>query len=445
MAKIYPFRGIHYDINIVGDLSKVVAQPYDQINDKLRETYYARHPFHLTRIIKGRTEPDTDKDNVYSRGGDYLAEWMRDGVLKRDEKPAIYAYHQEYKVDDEIRVRKGFVALAKLEAYGEGVKAHERTLAAPKQDRFNLMVTTEANTGQIFMLYSEPERLINKALDTAIVGKEPDFLATDDFGCIHKMWRVTDKKAIREVKTHMEPMTLFIADGHHRYETAVNYMTHMKKLKKKCVKGATENFNNCMMTFVNVDEPGLTILPTHRLIYGLEDQKVESLLNNAMEYFTIEHFPLGDNDEKAVKNVLDAMKTRQKNENLFGLYMKGDNEIKLLSLKDNHAMENLVPEMSDDWKKLDIAILHTILMDKFLGIDREKLEAKTNVEYFRDPVEPFKKARDDDHYQLVFLVNPTGVEQVKKVAANGERMPQKSTDFFPKLLSGMIMNKMMIE
>ncbi len=455
MAKIFPFRGVHYNVNTVGDLSEVVTQPYDQIKKDLREKYYIRSNFSFVKIIMGRTEPDTNEDNVYTRAGDYLSEWMRDGVLIRDDKPALYVYHQEYEVEGEPdpRVRKGFIPLVELEDYLEDnldddkvkIRPHERTLAAPKLDRFNLMLTTESNTGMIFMLYSEPELEVNKALDKQIEGKEPDLLATDDMGNLHKVWAVTDENTIKHVQALMEDLPLFIADGHHRYETAVNYMKHMKKTGRTFPDGVTQNFNNCMMTLVNVDEPGLSVLPTHRLVHDVPPELIENLVSRAMQYFSVEHFPLSMGDDVAVKKVLDAMKARQKDEHLFAMYIKGDDEIKLLSLKDESMMNELVDDMSDDWKKLDIAILHTILLDKLLGIDDEKLTAKSNVDYLRSPYDTLKKVKDDDKYQCMFLVNETSVEEVKKIALHGEKMPQKSTDFYPKLLSGMVMNKMILD
>lgn len=445
MAKVFPFKGIHYNTKIVNDLSEVVTQPYDQIKDDLREEYYKRSNYNFVRIIMGRKEPDTNLDNVYTRAAHHLSEWMRNNILIRDEERAFYVYHQQYEVDGETRVRKGFIPLVELQEYGAGVKAHEKTLAAPKQDRFNLMLTTKANTGMIFMLYSEPEREVNIALDNAIDGKEPDLQATDDFGCIHKVWKVTDPNTIKLVQEKMENLPLFIADGHHRYETAVNYMKHMKEQGAKWDDDVTENPANCMMTLVNVDEPGLTVLPTHRLIHDVPDELITNLPSKVMEYFSVEHFPLGDNPDETVRKVLAAMKDRQKDEHLFAMYIKGDDELKLLSLKSESIMDEMIDGVSDDWKKLDIAILHTILMDKLLGIDSEKLAAKTNVDYKRCAIDTFKTTRDDPMYQCMFLVNPTSVEDVKRIAMHGEKMPQKSTDFFPKLLSGMVLNRMILK
>ncbi|MCD6216978.1 DUF1015 domain-containing protein [bacterium] len=447
MAKIFPFRGVHYNVSTIGDLSDVVTQPYDQIDKELREKYYEQSTFNFVRIVMGRPEPITETENVYTRAGDYLSEWMRDGVLIRNDKPALYVYHQEYMIEGESepRVRKGFIPLVELQEYGEKIQAHERTLEAPKLDRFNLMLTTEANTGMIFMLYSEPEREINKALDEQIKGREPDLLATDEMGNLHKVWAVTDEATIKRVQTLMEPLGLFIADGHHRYETAVNYKKHMLKEERTFPQNASENFHNCMLTLVNVDEPGLTVLPTHRLVHDVPPELMENLVSKAMEYFSIEHFPLSVGDDVAVQSVLDAMKARKHDEHLFAMYIRGDDEIKLLSLKDESVMNEMVSDFSDDWKKLDIAILHTILLDKLLGINAQKLADKTNVDYLRSAYDTLKKVKEDKKYQCMFLVNETGVKEVEKVALHGEKMPQKSTDFFPKLLSGMVMNKMILD
>ena len=432
MSEIIPFRGFRYDLAQVKDLSLVVTQPYDRISDEDQRVYYGRSPYNLVRLEKGRRKPEDNGENVYTRAGALLSEWVRKGILKRDETPSLYVYHQEYEFRGERLVRKGVITLGKLEP--EKVHAHERTLKGPKEDRLRLMRATETNFGHIFMLYSDRTRRADQALEGAIAGKPPTAEAQDEFGNRHLVWQVTDAGVIREVQSALADKDLYIADGHHRYETAVNFMHECEE--KGWRPAAPESFNARMMTLFNLDSPGMTIRPWHRLVHGLSGFEAGALLGQVEKDFeVVRHASL-----EAVEKALQAGRKRH----TFGFYAGG--AFATLTLRDERLrlMDQLLSGgQSSDWKRLDVSILHTALLERYLGIDAKALEEERNVTYTGDPRDAVAKV-DSAKEQALFLVNPTSPEEVRRVADHGEKMPQKSTDFYPKLLSGLVIHKMEI-
>ena len=431
MAHVIPFRGIRYDKDKVGDISRVVAQPYDRIGEKEQEIYYVRSPYNIVRIIKGKAFPSDDGENMYTRAAAFLNEWLSRGILKRDRAPSIYAYHQEYTFDGARLTRKGVIALGKLEP--EKVHAHERTLKGPKEDRLRLMRATEANFGHIFMLYSDPARRADAGIEKAIKDISPTIEATDDFENTHRVWRITDPTVIATVQAALSDKDLYIADGHHRYETAVNFMHECQE--KGWRPAAPESFDARMMTLFNIDEPGITIRPIHRLIHGIPDFNAERCVAKAKEDFEVRGYP----DLAAMEEGVKAGKSRH----TFGCYTGG--EFFTLTLRDESLMDRLIPEgRSKDWKRLDVAILHAAILDRLLGIDAKALEEQKNITYTRDPQDAVKKV-DSGAEQIFFLLNPTSPQEVIRVADHGEKMPQKSTDFYPKLLTGLVLTKMEID
>ncbi|MDK9700630.1 MAG: DUF1015 domain-containing protein [bacterium] len=431
-TKIAPFRAVIYNTNKVGDLAKVVTQPYDKIGPDLRAEYCNRSPYNLARVIKPVNDPALPPDNGYKTAGDLFKKWFDEGVLIRRPQPALYAYDQEYDVDGTTYVRHGFVGLLDLDAGKDLVKAHEKTLAGPKADRLKLMRADEANEGHIFMLYSDPTLTISDFVAKGRTGT-PLLETKDDFGCTHRVWEITDSAILSGIAKGIEDKLLFIADGHHRFETAQNYLAECKEKGWKPL--GVESFTHRMMTFINLDEPGLTILPTHRMVRDLPTFDGNAFLEKAKAWFDVKSFT----DRTAL---LEAMKLPGHH---FGLSANDIDGYTILTLRDEKVMDELGPkEQSKAWKRLDVTILHTLLLDKLLGIDSAKLESQAHVDYARDPNGALDK-RENGKYQAVFLINPTGVKEVKEVAEQGEKMPQKSTDFYPKLLSGLIMMKMEIQ
>ncbi len=433
MAKIYPFRAFRYNQKKVPDIGAVFAEPYDKITPELQKRYYQRHPHNIVRFSKGETTPKDDaQHNQYTRAREFLDKCIAEGILVRDEREALYIYDEIYSLPGApAKTRHGFIALGQLEELGKGgVMPHERTLAGPKADRLNLMRATAAQSGLVFMLYSDQDNDV-----TGVLSREsqrpPDIEARDDNGVIHRVWVVTDKSIQQKVMALMADKTLFIADGHHRYETALNYRREMKEKGARCLLG-NETYDNHIMAFVSMHDRGLTILPTHRLIFNLTPAQIASFPEELTKFFNIERCA-------DLADLLRRMEMNKDDEHRYGLYLGG--EFTLMVLKDEADAAKLMrPDASDDWKRLDVSIIHAIL-EHLLGIDKKKLEEETNVAYERY-ADLAVKMVDEGRYQMAIFLNPTKAWQVAKIAENGERMPQKSTDFYPKLYTGLVINKL---
>ncbi len=430
MANIYPFRGYRYNPELVKDLNQVATQPYDKIDKNKQEEYYQKSEYNIVRIILGKDEGNQDRYNI---AVECFQKWINEGILIQDNEPSIYAYWQEYEVNGKRMIRKGFVGLGKLEGE-EGVKGHENTMEGPKADRLNLLRATEANFGHIFMLYSDPEKKIISMLDNSVDSNNPLIKVTDEDGNRHLLWQIKDQKVIKRIQDKMQEKTLYIADGHHRYQTALNYMKECQE--KGWVSRGVEGFENRLMTFINIDDPGLSILATHRLVYGINSFNPGNFLKEALNEFAIKSF----NSRKGLYEEME----RQKDKAVFGFKGKGLDGYYTLTLRDEKGIGELLPGKAASLKKLDVIILHKAILEKYLHIDEKALNEKKNLDYVRYRDEALTQFEKGD-YQAVFLMNPTKVVEVKQVADEGEKMPQKSTDFYPKLLTGLVINKMEIK
>jgi uncharacterized protein (DUF1015 family) len=433
MATIKPFRGVRYNPDLAGDLSLVISQPYDRVRYGLQDQYYDQSPYNVVRIVKGRALPDDRPDqhagpNVYTRARAYYDQWCAEGVLVQEPRPAIYVYHQTFAVGGARMTRKGFVAALELSPFDAGiVLPHERTHAGPKVDRLRLLRTLEANLGQIFMLYPDPENRVSGLLDASIADRQPDVDATEMYesDVRQQLWAVTDADAIRAVQDEMAcKRNLIIADGHHRYETALNYRDEMRARHPGAPADAA--FNYRMVTLVSMDDPGLVILPTHREVFGAGTNPAE-VLARAEEGFEVT--PAADLDA-----CLAQMAEREA-EHAFGLYAEGRYHV--LALKDPARIEGWIAgDRSLDWKSLDVSIAHKVLLERVAGLPAEELETQAILRYHRDPALAIENV-DRGESDFVLLLNPTRIEQVKACAGHGEKMPQKSTDFYPKMVTGL--------
>jgi len=430
MATVEPFRGYRYNPKIVSDLKDVVAQPYDKIGPELQAEYHQRSPYNIAHVTKS-IEKNQDPETAYSKAGAMFQEWIKKKVLVQDVKPGYYAYFQIFKSDGKTYTRKGLVGLVALEG-GTGVRAHEKTLAGPKADRLRLMRATEGNDGQIFMLYPDPDGVVNRIME-GHAKTTPLIEVPDDFGEIHKLWQITDPQDIKDIKQALADKELFIADGHHRYETAVNFMNECRQKGWKPV--GVESYTHRMMTLISMEDPGLVVLPTHRLIRDLPDFHLDRFLAALKEDFDLQLMT----DREALYDGLASGKKWT-----YGLGADAGKQLYLVSLKGKSIIEKRISgSMSSYWKSLEVTALHSLILERLLGIDAAKLEAQVHVDYGRDKDKALDRLKD--RYQLVFLLNPTGVKDVQAVAGAGERMPQKSTDFYPKLLTGMVFMKMNIQ
>jgi uncharacterized protein (DUF1015 family) len=434
MPKVYPFRGVR--VGAGQDLSKVTTQPYDKIDPKLQDEYYARHPHNLIRIILRKEEPGKDK---YREAGATFAQWLKDGVLVRDARPAFYAYYQTCKTPEGVKIRKGLSALVQVDEPGKGkILPHEQTHTGPKADRFNLVNATKAWTEQVFFLYSDPEKAVNRILDEVAKGK-PDFEATDDFGESNKVWRIDDPAKIAAIQKILEPMDCIIADGHHRYETSWN--VKQDRLSKGAKLADVESPSNVLATLVNMEDD-LTIFGTHRLCYDLPGYSTEKLLRAVEDSFDIKDYPFQDaaSEKEARKSLLEALKVEGRTKPCFGVAAKDAKAHYLLVARDVKAIAQKVKaERSEDWRSLDVCILHSLILEGLYGVGPKEIAAEKAVHFLRSADEAVEKARATPPYQVAFLVNPVRLDQIKKVVKHGERFPQKATDFYPKLLTGLLL------
>ena len=434
--KIKPFCGFRFASDVTGDAGACIAPPYDVIDPDQQEKLYAQNDFNIARVIKGKSfESDTESDNVYTRGADYINDFIAKGALKQDDTPAIYVYSQVFTINGQTYRRNGFIALGELEEYGGAIKPHEKTLAGPKADRLNLMRATGCQIGQIFMMYSDEAKTIDALLDEACEGTA--LLSTkDDDGVLHELYAITDGAKIEIAQQTMSDKNVFIADGHHRYETSVNFMN----------ESGLETAKYRMMTFINAHNEGLVVLPTHRLVRDLVNFDISKLLTDMSEDFDIARMDFSDIVDKKNKlgDVIDALKVElETGNNAFGMYFN-DGGFYIATLKDISVMETLAEENSPAWRKLDVAVLHKAILEKHLGIDQEALTAQSNVDYIKDLGDAVMRAIDkvdSGQAQGLFLMNTVPPSSVEDVAATGEKMPQKSTFFYPKIFSGLTINK----
>ncbi|MBI3582671.1 MAG: DUF1015 domain-containing protein [Nitrospinae bacterium] len=447
MAKIIPFKGILYNKEKIRDMKDVVAPPYDVISPAEQEELYKRHENNVVRLILGKeSNSDTSDNNRYTKARDSFDSWQRDSILIKDAFPSIYVYSQEYHLGEtegfEKKRRLGFIALSKLEDFGEGkIHPHENTLAKPKEDRLKLMQHCNANFSSIFGLFSDPSKRIDSVLKD-YMRHSPLYDLVDDAGMRHTLWAIRDNRAIQIITGVMSDKQVFIADGHHRYETAINYRNEMRgKLPNF---SGEELYNYVMMYFTNTNSEGLSILPIHRLVSNLSDFDKKEIVKKAGEFFNIEKLSFNESDEKAVrKRLFSDMKERGEKEHIFGMYI-GDDDYILLTLKEGGQEEVNSKQYgvgSKQVKKLDVTILHTLLIEKILGISEKSLAEQKNITYTISWDEAIKDVKAGK-YQIALFLNPTKIEEVKDVAAAGEKMPQKSTFFYPKLITGLVMNKL---
>jgi uncharacterized protein (DUF1015 family) len=433
MASIKPFRGVRYHPKRFEDMSNLVSQPYDRVRYGLQEEYHALSDYNVVRLIRNRKqEGDDESSNVYTRARDLYRQWLAEGILTRDRLPCLYAYHQSFHTPrGEAGTRRAFICALELTTFEEGVVLpHERTHAGPKVDRLNLLRTTQVNFGLIFMVYPDPLNRVNALLDTAIDGLPPDVDVVEMFerDVRQQLWAISDPAVIAAVQAEMKPKrNLIIADGHHRYETALNHRDGMRQRYPNAPDNSA--FNHRMVALVSMDDPGLTILPTHREIFGHRELAPDEILRRAAQYFDV--LPLSD------RAACFAAMAERESEHAFGFYSGGP--FYLLTLKDASLLEQLIPEeRAVAWKSLDVSILHRVLLEQVAGISPEVIDAKEKVRYHRDADLPIA-AVDSGEADFVFFLNPTRMEQVKVCTELGEKMPQKSTDFYPKAISGLVM------
>jgi uncharacterized protein (DUF1015 family) len=427
-------------------MEDVVTQPYDKISPAMQDRYYEASPYNLIRVILGRHFPtDTEQENVYTRAAETLKDWRKQGVLAEEGEPALYGYSQTYTVPhtDEVRERRGFIALGHLYDYADKVVyRHEQTFPKHKSDRMSLFKATRAYCEQIYMLYSDPaftaEKLIFGVKGPNGFDDNPaDLAITDEYGVVHKVWKVTDPALINLIVTAMADKKLIIADGHHRYETSVAYATERSaqlKLPLNEPRDVDEKVGNghlpiptfpeaaMMMTFVNMDAPGITILPTHRVVHGLEGFSSPDFIVKASAYFDVKE--IASPDVALLKDVAGTAFIAATGDGNYLLKAKAE------------VIDELLKDVPVRQRQLEVVQLHRIVLDKLLGLDQETITRLGNVQYLREASEATQLVVDGKA-NIAFLIKPITLEQLKDISLAGDVMPQKSTDFYPKLLSGL--------
>lgn len=420
MATIRPFRGLLYNPQAVR-LSEVVAPPYDVISPELQQKLHEKDPRNVVRLILNR-DPDP-----YSSAAKTFREWQTDGTLTRDQQPAYYLLSQSFAGPRAQQVhRTGFIGLCRLEEFDRKiVLPHEKTLAKPKEDRFKLFRATDSNFSQVFALYADPERKLSAMFDHVMTAA-PDLDVSYE-GVRSRLWRITEKRLTDQVGGFFEGRQILIADGHHRYETAIAYRDARRLEDPSAPEDAS--FNYVMMFLTNSNDEGLVVLPTHRVIHSLRDVNALALLQALKESFAVHTVT---SPERMLRDV------QQSGSGTFGMVLREHEGYHILSLKKGVSasafVEGTEPAVV---KQLDVSVLHFGILRPLFGISREAQEQKTNIDYHIDPVEAVETVRKG-YAQAAFLMNPTPVDQVFAVASAGHTMPQKSTFFYPKLLSGLV-------
>ncbi|MBD3426375.1 MAG: DUF1015 family protein [Candidatus Omnitrophica bacterium] len=426
MAEIRPFRGLLYSQKkIEGDYSGVVAPPYDVISPGERDQLYEKSPYNIIRLILGKASGEDDaRDNKYTRAKEYLEQWQQEGILAADDTDSFYVYLQEYEYRGIRCSRLGFIGLMKIgETGSDELLPHENTLAKPKEDRMNLIKQVESNLSPIFSLYNDSEGKIKNVLESATRESEPIIDITVS-GVRHALWKLSGSEEIRKIVDWMVGKNLFIADGHHRYEVAKMYRDMRRQ--EDDYDGSADYV---MMYFTDMADPeNLTVMATHRAVKEMPVSDDEELSGKLKEYFTVTGF-------STLSELMDSLERESRDGQAFGYY--GGGEYLLMKSSDRKALLDLIEEeKTGDWKSLDVSILHSAVFEKILGVSAKE----GNITYVKMPEEAGKLV-DAGSHDAAFFLNPTRVEQLKSVAEHREMMPQKSTYFYPKLLTGLVINK----
>lgn len=435
MPDLRAFRGIRYDLAHVGSLRDVVAPPYDVIDAQQQDELYKRHPCNCVRLILNREEPgDNDSDNRYTRAARFFRTWLQQGVLMRESDPALYVYFQEFDYGGQRFVRRGVMGRVRLEPFGEGtIYPHEETYPGPKQDRLKLMQACRANLSQIFGLVPDAEQAAGDWLERAVAGATP-LEATDDLGVVHRMWPVTDVGLLQEAAAIYAGQPTFIADGHHRYETACLYRDLLAKEQGGLDPEHPANF--VLMMLVGMSDPGMIVLPTHRLFRGTPHWSAAEFQEKIGAAFDTEVAGSGVEKGTQIWQTIESVGSQDQ----MAFYLAKDDSWVLARLNDagRRMMDEVCADHTERWRTLGVAILHHLVVGKLLGVER--LPRPEYVHDVPEVIEMLQRPGAADEFPLTSLVMPATIDDIRVLSCEGERMPQKSTYFYPKLLSGLVFN-----
>lgn len=435
MAIIKPFRGLRYNQDVITDLSSVMTPPYDVISPQEQERYYQTHPNNIIRLDFGKDFPnDTEKANKYTRAAEFLGAWRKNGIIKREDTPAIYIYDQEFLSGTEWLVRRGFIALVKLEPFDKGsIYPHEQTLPGPKVDRLKLTQACQANLSSIFALFPDEHNEIDADLLT-MTDTRPAIDFVDDTGVKNRLWVIKDEQKINSLVARMKEKPLFIADGHHRYETALVYKEQMQKENGNPRNDLPSDY--VMMVCVSMNNNGLKILPAHRLVRNIKNYRFDRILPLLQESFKVELLGKGC----TVKDFMSHLNNGSE-AHAFIMYEGQEDAYYKLQLSNEKVLDMVFAADHPEWRRLDAGILHGVIIDKILGIAASDVTAKDYVKYVKDEADAISFVQSGQ-YQLAFFLKPTRIEQVREIASARKVMPPKSTYFYPKLVTGIVINSL---
>jgi uncharacterized protein (DUF1015 family) len=431
MIRIAPFRAVFYNRKKIRDLAKVIAPPYDVISKSEQERLSKRSPYNFVHLDL------TQEAGAYEAAAHTFAAWQNDGILERDDQPAIYFLAQRFKLKSgEQKERLGFFALVELQDFAGGeIRPHEKTHEAPKEDRLKLMLACAAQLSPIFALYAEPKPTINRILSIAVEGMPPWIEVEQDEGDHSRLWRISDPAVIQKIQHAMQGQQLLIADGHHRYEATLRYRDLLRSERGQW--SGREAFNYIMTYCANLHDENVVILPTHRLVRGYAHKPFLELEDALQTYFYVEQHP---KTPEGKASFLKSLKASARKHRVIGASFKRDPRYLILRLKNKRIMQRLAKDLSAPLRELDVSTLHLLILEHILGMTPEQQESGDTIRYSQDEDEVLQSLEKED-FQAAFLLNAPKAEEVLAIAAAGEKMPQKSTYFFPKLSSGLIVNK----
>ena len=442
MAIVNPFKGLVYSKEKIRDFGDVCTPPYDVISKSEQNDFYEKHPNNIIRLILNKaSDSDTDTDNPHTRAAAFFNEWINQDILVQDEEPAIYFTSVEFKDNtDQTVIRYGMIARVGLEPFEKGIiLPHEKTFSKVKSERLNLMKQCHANFSPIFSLYSDSQNTAINCLTENTQNRPPDIAFIDTKGLIHNMWRVTDPDVVKKITDIMSDKILYIADGHHRYETALNYKNWAEENRPDFSDTHPANF--VMMYLSSMDEPGLTIFPAHRLLTGLAPSLLETFIEKAKKYFDVSLFPFQENTKENVRSdFLEKLEASQAKK-AIGVYIKNKPEFYLLTTKPNIMEELFSVEIPQSLLDLDVTVLTRLIFMEILGFDQDMLDNEKIISYNSNARQALGTISSNDH-DAAFILNSTKIEQVKQVAQEGLIMPRKSTYFYPKVITGQVLHKL---
>jgi uncharacterized protein (DUF1015 family) len=431
MVRIAPFRGLFYNQKKIPDYAKVIAPPYDVISKEDQEKLYRKSPYNFVRLDLSQ-EADS-----YDTVAQLLEDWQAQGIFTRDEVPSIYFMTHRFALKSgEKKMRQGFFALTLLQDFSDGsIRPHEKTLDAPKEDRLRLMLACHAQLSPIFALYAQPKQTVNRMLANHVEGLAPFLSVEQENGDECALWRITEPALIDKVQQELKDQPLLIADGHHRYEASLNYRNQMRSQRGDGT--GREAFNYIMAYFANMNDENVVILPTHRLVRGYAHLSFLQLEESLQKFFYVEQYP---KTPEGKGWFLKALKSSGKKQRVIGASFKRDPRYLILRLKNKRVMQRLAKEMSAPLRELDVSTLHLLILEHILGLTPEQQINGETIRYSQDE-DAVLQALEKEDYQAAFILNPPKGEEILTIANGEEKMPQKSTYFYPKLVSGLIVNK----